>query len=153
MIDRPESQMSCDAALGKEWQTLQNNYEQYEKMALAVKLLGVALCFVTFAVPVDVLLSCAVLMVLWIQEAILRTSQARLGERLMRIETLMQQPKGAAGGSKDSPYALHSGWQATRPKTLGLLGEYLSHMQRPTIAFPYVALLLLLVGAWWALPG
>lgn len=149
LADAPASR---HGALGKEWQTLQNNHEQYEKMALAVKLLGITLCFITFAVPVDVLLSCAVLMVLWLQEAILRTGQARLGDRLLRIESLLQQADDAPG-SISGPYALHLNWQATRPGTFGLLAEYLRHAQRPTVAFPYVALLLLLVGAWWVLPA
>ena len=150
LTDAPASR---HVALGKEWQTLQDNHEQYEKMSLAVKLLGVALCFITFAVPVDVLLSCAVLMVLWLQEAILRTGQARLGDRLLRIETLLRQADDAPGAGISGAYALHLNWQATRPGTVGLTVEYLSHAQRPTVAFPYVALLLLLVGAWWVLPG
>ncbi len=148
-----DPQPSRHAGLGKEWRTLQDNHEQYERMALAVKLLGVTLCFVTFAVPVDVLLSCAVLMVLWLQEAILRTSQARLGERLLRIEALLQQSDAVSGAGATGAYGLHLNWQATRPGTLGLLAEYLSHAQRPTVAFPYVALLLLLIGAWWVLPA
>lgn len=148
-----DAHASRHVELGKEWQTLQDHHEQYEKMALAVKLLGITLCFITFAVPVDVLLSCAVLMVLWLQEAILRTGQARLGDRLLRIETLLQQADDTPGASIGGAYALHLNWQATRPGTVGLLAEYLSHAQRPTVAFPYVALLLLLVGAWWVLPA
>ena len=137
--------------LGKEWQILQNNHEQYEKMALVIKLLATALCFVTFAVPVDVLLSCAVLMVLWVQEAMVRTSQARLGSRLVQIEKMLQ-PGSSTGSGSLAAYGLHSHWLATRPGHLGLLAEYLSNGQRPTVAFPYVALLLLLVGDWWILP-
>ncbi|MBC7415594.1 MAG: hypothetical protein H7327_11755 [Herminiimonas sp.] len=142
--------------LGKEWQTLQGNYEQYEKMALAIKVLATTLCFITFALPIDVLLSCAVLMVLWIQEATVRTSQARLGVRLLQVEALLQQsarPSGSATGTGDAAYGLHTHWVATRPGTLGLLSEYLANAQRPTVAFPYIVLLLLLVGEWWILPG
>lgn len=153
MMDESGAAMSRHAALGREWRTLQDNHEQYEKLALAVKLLAVALCFVTFAVPVDVLLSCAVLMVLWVQEALLRTSQGRLGERLLRIESLLQQPEGMSGANGAGAYALYSSWHASRPGTATLLAEYLRHAQRPTVAFPYIALLLLLVGAWWVLPG
>ena len=145
--------MGRQALLAEEWRTLQNQYEQYEKMGLAVKLLAVALCFITFAVPVDVLLSCAVLMVLWVQEAMLRTSQARLGEYLLGIEARLQQPDGSTGAAMTGAYTLHSNWLATRRGTLGLLAEYVRHVQRPTIAFPYVALLLLLIGAWWVLPA
>lgn len=145
--------ISRHAAFGREWHTLQNNYEHYEKMALAVKLLAVALCFVTFAVPVDVLLSCAVLIVLWVQEALLRTSQARLGTRLLRVEASLRQPDSPPGAHGTGAYALHLDWQASRPGTVSLLTEYLSHAQRPTVAFPYVVLLLLLIGAWWVLPG
>lgn len=147
-MDGAADQLGGRDQLGQEWQTLQDNHEQYETMALAVKLVAVVLCFLSFAVPVQVLLSCAVMVVLWIQEALLRTSQARLAARLLRIEATLQQASRAPVG-----FALYSSWQVTRSGTVDLLFEYATNAQRPTVAFPYVALLLLLVGAWWMEPG
>jgi len=79
------------------------------------------------------------LLVFWLMEGIFRTSQSRLGSRLLRLEAHLRQdpPSGAA-------YQLHSEWQAGRPGMLGLLGEYLGNAARPTVAFPYP---LLLIGA------
>ena len=51
----------------------------------------------------------------------------------------MRQAFGAAAGA----FTLHTRWQAQRRGVLGLVREYLSSAMRPTVAFPYLVLLLL----------
>jgi len=130
--------MSDASALGQEWITLQNNFEQYEKAGLLIKLFAIALCALGFALALHEVVISALLLVLWLQEGIFRTYQARLGERILRLE------QGLKTG-ETVEYQLHSEWLASRPGMFGLLAEYGASALRPTVAFPYAALLVLIV--------
>lgn len=127
--------MSASNGLQQEWSTLQNNIEGYEHSALWLKLAGLAVVLMPQSLP----LQGALLLILWLQEGIFRTSQARLGERIVRIEQLL-----AAGETETGKACqLHSQWLAQRPGTIGLLLEYARSALRPTVAFPYPLLLVL----------
>ena len=123
------------AGLGHEWATLQDNHEQYEKTSLLIKLVGIGLYVACVALSLDVVLTLALMLIMWVQEGIFRTSQSRLGDRIVRVEQLVRQ-----GGV---PYQLHTEWQAARPGFVGLIAEYARNMARPTVAFPYVLLILI----------
>lgn len=127
-----------NAALGQEWITLQNNFEQYEKGGLLLKLLAIVLCAAGFALALHEVLIGALLVVLWLQEGIYRTYQSRLGVRILRIE------QGIVSGERTA-FQLHSEWLAARPGMFGLLAEYGASALRPTVAFPYAILLLMIV--------
>jgi len=114
----------------REWRLLQTQHEHYEFAALAIKLVAVA-CFAFGARGLLPLL-----LVLWLQEAILKTFQARLGVRLARVEQMLREGSGVA-------MQLHSEWSIARPRGLGLLREYALSACRPTVAFPYLVLLIL----------
>jgi hypothetical protein len=125
------------AALLQEWSTLQNNFEQAERHALLVKLTAVVLCVGGYALGLPYELIGGTALLLWVQESLCRTAQARLGERIVRVEALV---KNAAPAT--SACQLHTDWLASRKGSLGLLGEYASHALRPTVAFPYAVLAL-----------
>ena len=135
---------SIDAtALGREWTTLHDSHEQIEKSALLIKLAGVIVCALGVAALLPPLPAGALLWVLWVQEAIGRTGQARLAERILRIESLLAQ-----GDAADSAaYRLYGEWLAGRPGTAGLIVEYARNALRPTVAFPYAVLIALLLPA------
>ena len=135
------------SGLAHEWAILQHNHEQHERNSLLIKLAGVALLAASPALALSVPATVALLLVLWLQEAILRTFQARIGERILRIEQLLRE--GAAQSA--APCQLHSEWLASRPGLAGLLGEYGKNMLRPTVAFPYAVLVLICLGR--AAPG
>jgi hypothetical protein len=80
-------------------------------------------------------------LVLWLQEGIFKTWQSRLGERLLQLEGLIAQDSPPAGAA----FQLHSGWVARRAGSKGLLAEYAASAARPTVAFPYAVLLIVLV--------
>ncbi len=128
-------------ALGHEWAILQNNHERYENAGLLIKLTGVVLFVACLALSLDVIIAMLLMLLLWVQEAMVRTSQSRLGQRIVRIEQAL------ASGTpvQAAPYQLHSEWLATRPGLGGLLAEYGRNMLRPTIAFPYAALMAITV--------
>lgn len=125
--------------LEAEWHTLQDHCERYERSALAIKLGAVALTVVSPALGWGAIAIGLLLMVLWLQEGILRTSQARLADRLLRIE---QQLAGGGADVRAAP-RLHTEWRASRRGTVGLLAEYASHAARPTVAYPYAVLIVL----------
>ena len=131
------------AGLAREWVTLQTHHEQYEQSALLIKLAGVVLVAGGWALSASGWGLAVLVAILWVQESIYRTSQSRLGERLLRVERFL----------KDNPqpappaFQLHSEWLAGRPGLVGLLAEYAASACRPTVAFPHVVLMLLaLVG-------
>jgi hypothetical protein len=137
--------MTTESLLGQEWMTLQNNFEQAERSALAVKLLAVVVTGFAMTMGWDALLLAVLLAVLWFQEGIVRTSQARLGQRIVRLEFLIKQALteqyAQSVHTGGAPFQLHSEWLASRQGGRGLLAEYVSHACRPTVAFPYVVLL------------
>lgn len=126
------------SAFGHEWTVLQDHHEQYEKTCLLVKLSGIALFVACLALSMDPVITLLLVLVIWIQEAILRTGQSRLGQRILHIEQLIAEDASAPASV---PYQLHSTWLATRPGLAGLLAEYGRNMLRPTVAFPYVVLI------------
>jgi hypothetical protein len=127
--------------LSQEWTTLQDNHERYETGGLLLKLAGVAIWGVGMAWGRHELLVNLLVLILWIQEGVYRTFQARLGVRILRIEALLgrDDAEGAA-------FQLHSEWLANRPGVAGLLAEYGKSALRPTVAFPYAVLLLIGLG-------
>lgn len=131
MTDRPDTQ-----PLQQEWLLLQAQHEHYELWTLAIKLTAVLL--LAFA-PVSTLLLLALLALLWLQDAIFKTFQARLGERLLQVERALREPASAAA------MQFNSAWQAQRPGVGGLLAAYLRAACRPTVAFPYPLLMALAV--------
>ena len=138
-------------AFGQEWAILQNNYERYESGALIVKLVAVVLFFAGFALEMGIWLVCAVVLVLWLQEGIFKTYQARLGERLLELERLHS--ADTADGPGDKAFQLHTAWLARRKGTAGLLAEYALSACRPTVAFPYVVLIVLVLTMGFPLPA
>jgi hypothetical protein len=124
-------------ALNQEWLALQSQHERYEALALGVKLVAFA---ATVLVP-DYALALALLALLWLQEAVLKTFQGRLGDRLLVVEA------GLKPGGDAAAMQLHSDWLASRPRGPGLIAQYLKSALRPTVALPYPLLMVLVVLA------
>lgn len=125
------------AAAQREWLLLQAQHESYEWAALALK----ALAVVVFVWAPSGALAVAALPLLWLQEAIVKTWQARLAAHLLQLERQIAAAEDSAG----SAMQLHSRWQAGRPGGLALLRGYGLSALRPTVAFPHLPLLILLL--------
>lgn len=126
-------------AAAREWAVLQPLYERYEWWALAIKLLAVSLFGAGVAIDIDAPWLALLCLVLWLQEGILKTSQARLGARLLRLEQWLA---GDVAAATMQVFSLHREWMAVRAGAAGLLLEYLHAASRPTVVFPYGLLLL-----------
>ncbi len=136
-------------SIGQEWQLLQQEYAQHERNALLIKLTATGLAFISLAVVVDLLLVGVLIAMLWVQEAMVRTTQARLGARLLQLEALHRQDAQQNG----SAFQLHTEWQAKRGGLISLAGEYIRNALRPTVAIPYAVLLVVLMAALSMPPG
>lgn len=125
-----------------EWQTLQHSHEQHERNALLIKLVCVALSLLGITAHVPWLWLAIGVTLLWVQEGIIKTYQTRLADRLLRVESLLRQ-------TQPEPVAmqLHTEWKEQRPNGAALIASYLLSACRPTVAFPYVPLLICFAAA------
>jgi len=131
--------MDQNTLFGQEWQVLQNNHEQLEKMALLIKLASIALCVAGLASGLPLRWTAFAVSLCWLQEGIFKTYQARLSERLLHIECLLRrEPEGLEA------MQLHSQWLLRRPGMLHLLVSYAASACRPTVTLPYLPILLAL---------
>ena len=128
--------MNPNEPLGQEWMTLQNNHEHYERGALALKLATLVFAFALLAANLPVLMVALIVAALWLQEGIYRTSQSRLGARLLVLEGLIR------GDASVAAFQLHTQWHTARPGVGGLLRECIGNALRPTVAYPYAVLIL-----------
>jgi hypothetical protein len=136
--------------LQSEWITLQNQFDSYEKCSLAIKLFSILICCIlVFALDAG-LWSLLVVAILWLQDAIWKTFQNRIGQRLEIVEQAIQ----------DNPHhvpehLLHMGmqynlaWNQSRPRAIGLISEYIKQSLKPTVAYPYVVLIFLVMGQFY----
>ena len=99
--------------LGQEWQALQTQYEQYERSALQIKLAAVLMCVWLLGgglmSKLNLMLAVVFVLLLWLQEGIFRTSQARVGERIAQLETGLR--TSGEDTAVPTPFQLHSDWQ------------------------------------------
>ena len=147
------------AGLRQEWATLQASFERYERGGLTVKLVAVVLVAVGLLASFAPVLMCVLLAVLWLQEGIWRTFQARIGARILKVEAGLRQgaESDAAAEMVDAPggvvaFQLHSEWLASRAGGFRLLWGYLGNSLRPTVAYPYLVLMVGIV-VWVLLQG
>ncbi len=129
-------------ALGLEWVTLQNNIECYENGGLALKIVALGLTVLGLGLNFPLLLISAVVLLIWLQEGIYRTFQARLVQRIVQVEALVRQAGLTDVDAAPSAFQLHSEWLANRSSGPRLIREYLVSALRPTVAYPYVVVLL-----------
>ena len=133
-----KKQLDNRTLLTHEWQTLQNNHEQYEKSALLIKLTSLVLCIAGLATHIPLPWLGVTVILCWLLEGIYKTYQSRLAERLLHIELLLRQAEPAAEAMQ-----LYTAWSANRPGGLGLVAAYVASALKPTVAFPYLPILVL----------
>jgi hypothetical protein len=123
-----------------EWCLLQNQFDSYEKHSLQIKLLSVIVLLAAKISDVSAIFTVLLLVVLWLQNAIWKTFQSRIEPRLLQLEKYILE------GSEESPFQFNSGYYRVRLRGAALISEYLRQSIRPTVAFPYVVLVVILVG-------
>ena len=130
--------------LSLEWQTLQNQFDSYEKYSLLIKL--VAIFTTSFALGFEFNLFVPVLMVgvFWLQDGIWKTFQGRFESRLLIVEAAL------AANHNETGCQFNQQYQQIANSGVDLIKEYLKQCLRPTVMYPYVVLLgLTLSSLWW----
>jgi len=122
----------------QEWKSLHDNHEKYEQYALLIKLLSITITVICLALSIDNIIFILLLSILWIQEGIWKTFQARVSDRIEKIEQSLLDNQ-----MKFNVFQFYSEWSESRPNALLLVLEYLKNALKPTVAFPYVPLMLI----------
>lgn len=124
---------SLPNALQQEWTSLQNQYDSYEKFSLVIKLLSAAICcLVIFHEKLDFVIV-GLCLVMWMLDAIWKTFQSRISDRLLAIESAIKNQDGLA-------MQFHTQWLASRPSAVGLVIAYSKSALTPTVMLPHGAI-------------
>jgi hypothetical protein len=126
--------VESEALLVKEWQSLHNSHERYEQYALIIKLFSVAVTLFSFAFYQVTIVITLLLAVLWLQEGIWKTYQARTSNRIELIEQALLE-------NDLSAFQFYSQWSKNRPSAAGLVMEYIKNALKPTVIYPYFPLI------------
>jgi len=126
--------IESNAFLVKEWQSLHNSHEHYEQYALMIKLFSVAITLFSLALYKENMVIMLILAILWIQEGIWKTYQARTCNRIELIEQALVE------GELDS-FQFYRQWTKNRPSSAGLIMEYIKNSLKPTVMYPYIPLI------------
>lgn len=129
--------------LANEWSLLQNQFDSYEKYSLLIKLVSIVILAIAYLTHHLHFFVFILLLVLWFQDAIWKTFQARIETRLLQLEENLSGEQSLER-TDGKAYQFNSSYIKHRPDTLGLIKEYFCQAIRPTIAYPHVVLLLLL---------
>jgi len=122
-----------------EWEILHVNIEKYERFSLLVKLSAVIAGVLSLAFLNNIWITVFLVLVLWLQDGIWKTFQKRLEERILFIENEMQ----SQIETKEQAFQFYTQWENKRQGVVGLIKEYLSNSFKPTVAYPYIILIVL----------
>jgi hypothetical protein len=123
-----------------EWCLLQNQFESYEKHSLYIKLSSILMLFLSEIFSVSMTSIFLILLVLWLQDAIWKTFQSRIEPRLLKIE------KNIREKTEGSEFQFNKEYQLVETSGLSKILEYAKQAIRPTVAFPHIVLMIILVG-------
>ena len=129
--------------MANEWSLLQNQFDSYEKYSLLIKLFSIGFVGCIYFSGNLNLVALFLLLILWLQDSIWKTFQSRIETRLLQLENYLSSahPLENINGKAYQFNSLHL---QSRPSSIGLVSEYFRQAIRPTIAFPYAILLLIL---------
>ena len=126
--------IESNALLVKEWQALHSSHEGYEQYALIIKLFSVAVTLFSLALSQESSVIILILAVLWLQEGIWKTYQARASDRIELIERALPEKNIQA-------FQFYCQWSDNRPSYAGLVMEYIKNSLKPTVIYPYIPLM------------
>lgn len=125
--------MDNKTQLEAEWRVLQTSADQYEHKALTIKLVAIVLVAMALAISAQAPVTLLIVLVFWMTEAIYKTFQFRVFERLEQVESAL------SGECELKPYRfnLECSKSGGTKKTIV---EYARSALRPTVAVTYVVL-------------
>lgn len=132
-----------------EWDLLQNQFDSYEKYSLVIKLVNISILTAGYISNNVSFFIALLLVVVWMQDAIWKTFQSRIENRLLYIEGCLLDDNDSDDNIEENnvadkrAYQFNSEYKNNRQGTAELIREYLEQALRPTIAYPHVVLLIL----------
>ena len=134
-------------SFNQQWHTLHDSIESYEQYALIIKLVSITLTVVSFTSSLTTLLTFFFLSILWFQEGIWKTYQARLNDAIINLESLREENKfdKEENSASINNLPLYSQWQKIRPGSVKLIKEYINNALKPTVVFPYLPLIIIIL--------
>jgi hypothetical protein len=132
--------------LQSEWVTLQTQFDSYEKCSLAIKLFSILICCIlVFALNAGIW-SLWVVAILWLQDGIWKTFQNRISLRLEVVERAIQDNSNTTLiPTSHLGMQFNLAWSQNRPGAIVLVGEYVKQSLKPTVAYPHVVLIALMI--------
>ena len=136
--------------LAQEWTTLQNQFDSYEKYALLIKLFAITwlivCCILSQLSLFNVCVGVLVCGIIWLQDAIWKTFQSRIETRILKIEVSIEENTINANLTNIAPCQFNRDFLENRPGTIGTLVAYLKQALRPTIAYPHIIIVLIMIA-------
>lgn len=127
--------------LSQEWLYHQSAYDNYERTAMFVKLFAFVCLILVIELQLPSVLGLLLLLSLWFTEAIWKTFQARILDRLLALEAAIEKDQSLTA------YQFNSEFLSNRKGVIGLIMEYVKTSLKPTVAFPHAALVIIFVLA------
>ncbi|MBL1278447.1 MAG: hypothetical protein COB30_020425 [Ectothiorhodospiraceae bacterium] len=144
-----------------EWAIIHNNIENYETQSLIIKLISALICAYAVTSHISPLFSISLILILWLLDGIWKTFQHRLQKRILLIEKVLladrfnhnadHHPVHSTDNDTDHntkstrAFQLYSQWDAQRKGPISLIIEYCLQSIKPTIAYPYVLFIPLII--------
>jgi hypothetical protein len=132
--------------LQSEWVTLQTQFDSYEKCSLGIKLFSILVCcMLVFALHAGIW-SLWFITILWLQDGIWKTFQSRIAQRLEVVEQAIQDASNKTQNQmSEVGMQFNLAWSQSRLGVIGLVTEYIKQSLKPTVAYPHVALIALVL--------
>ena len=124
-----------------EWAILHCDIEKYERFSQVIKLVSILISVLFMQFHFDARFATVVILILWLQDGIWKTFQKRLETRILIIEKKLLNTAQDVGVA----FQFYSQWQDKRQGIVGLLKEYLLNSTKPTVAYFYVILIILMI--------
>lgn len=148
-----------NTALQNEWTLLQNQYDSYEKFSLVIKLVCLSLSSFLFYQDMAAFYLVVIIALFWLQDAIWKTFQSRIETRLLALESALEQANTEENSNTETSTNRHSNdklqtltafqfnrdFAVNRPSAIALIFSYFTQAIRPTIAYPYVVMVALIL--------
>jgi len=123
-----------------EWAIIHNDIEKYQRFSLIIKLFSILICTISITTSSNPFVTIFIILVLWLQDGIWKTFQQRLESRILIIESNIKNK------TDNNSFQLYSEWQENRSGTIKLITEYILNSLKPTVAYPYIVLISLLLA-------
>lgn len=130
--------------LSKEWTTLQNQFDSYEKFSLLIKLFALTWLIISLTLSqLNLFNACfgiAISGMIWLLDAIWKTFQSRIEIRILKVEAAITDNDAIA------PCQFNREFIENRAGTISTLVSYLKQALRPTIAYPHIVCVGMMIG-------